>query len=71
MVYMQPQEMGWRPLYNSWLNTLPAFFESGEEEVNAHRTNILELVDIVVDPIIDFVRKNCQETSSTNDQALI
>ena len=26
MVYMQPHEMGWRPLYNSWKINLPAIF---------------------------------------------
>lgn len=33
--------------------------------------NIQELVDIVVDPMITFIRKQCVETTSTNDQALI
>jgi len=65
MVYMQPMMMGWRPMYTSWLNTLPKYFDNGEEEgeTNPHRANIIELVDIVVDPIIDFIRENCQETS--------
>jgi len=63
MVYMQPAEMGWRPMYTSWLNTLPKYFDNGEEETNPHRANIVELVDIVVDPIIEFIRSNCQETS--------
>ena len=33
--------------------------------------NIYELVDIVVDPIIQFVRKKCVETSATNDQGIV
>ena len=31
MVYMEPHQMGWRPLYNSWKNKLPTCF--GEEHV--------------------------------------
>lgn len=31
MVYMQPHSMGWRPLFESWLNTLPASF--GKEQI--------------------------------------
>lgn len=33
--------------------------------------NIQELVDIVVDPILKFVRKECVETTATNDQAML
>lgn len=32
MVYMQPKEVGWRPMYNSWKNNLPAYFNGTEEE---------------------------------------
>ena len=71
MVYLQPAELGWRPMFDSWLNTLPKFFDDTEEEENAHMKNVLELVEIVVQPIIDFVRKECVETTPTNDQALI
>jgi len=27
MVYLQPHEMGWRHLYDSWCKNLPACFE--------------------------------------------
>jgi len=26
MVYMQPHQMGWKPLLDSWINTLPTQF---------------------------------------------
>ena len=72
MVYLQPAELGWRPMFNSWKNTLPAYFDDVEGEAeNAHMKNIQELVDVVVQPIITFVRKECQETSPTNDQSII
>ena len=72
MVYLQPAELGWRPMYESWKTTLPSFFDDKEEEAeNAQMKNIEELVDIVVDPIISFVRSECIETTPTNDQALV
>lgn len=73
MIYMQPHLIGWRPLYDSWKNTLPEFFQTtGEEDQgNPFMANVDELTDIVVDPIIAFIRKECRETSGTNNQAIV
>lgn len=27
MVYLQPETLGWKPLYTSWKNTLPEFLQ--------------------------------------------
>ena len=68
MVFLQPAELGWRPMLDSWLNKLPRFFDDKEgEDENAQMKNIRELINVVVDPMIKFVRKECVETSSTND----
>lgn len=68
MVYMQPKEVGWRPMYNSWKNNLPAYFNGTEEEPsNIFMSNVDELIEIVVQPMIDFIRVECVETSATND----
>ena len=32
MVYLQPEQIGWRPMFESWKNTLPAFFDDNPEE---------------------------------------
>jgi hypothetical protein len=32
MVYLQPAELGWDPMYVSWKKTLPAFFDDIEGE---------------------------------------
>jgi len=41
MVYLQPAELGWRPMFDSWMNTLPKYFDDNEEEAeNAQVKNI-------------------------------
>lgn len=62
MVYMEPHQMGWRPVFNSWKNKLPTCFQDDHlmKTVN-------ELVDIVVQPCIDFIRQECVETTKTLD----
>jgi len=65
MVYLQPHEMGWRHLYDSWKNTLP-------EELEEEQKKLLDnLVEVIVQPCIDFVRKECKEQTPTEDQNLV
>ena len=67
MVYLQPETLGWKPLYTSWRNTLPEFLLSNDFYMKA----IDELVKIVVQPCIDYVRDKCKEIAPTNDQNLV
>lgn len=70
MVYMQPHEMGWRPLYDSWKLSIPAFFL--DENVASHYIPLFdELVDVVFQPCINFIREQAQETTPTNDQSIV
>lgn len=57
--------MGWRPIFNSWKNKLPTCF------LDDHIKTICELVDVIVQPTLDFVRGECQETTPTSDQNLL
>jgi dynein heavy chain len=69
VIYMQPHLVGWRPMYESWKNTLPkCFYNEGNE---AHLKNIDELVDVVVQPCIDYIRNDCHEITPTDDQSLV
>jgi dynein heavy chain len=69
VIYMQPHLVGWRPLFDSWKNTLPdCFYAEGNE---AHLKNIDELIDVVVQPCIDYIRDDCQEVTPTDDQSLV
>jgi dynein heavy chain len=54
MIYMQPQELGWEPLYESWKNTLPKhFYVDGNEKFTVQ---IDELIDVLIQPCLDFIR---------------
>lgn len=67
MVYMQPLEIGWRPFYNSWKNNLPTFFHKDEKNKDIYLPAFDELMDVLIQPIINFVRFEAKETTPTND----
>lgn len=47
MVYMQPLEMGWKPLFFSWMNNLPEFLIGSDEKTQGlYQPAIRELVDV-------------------------
>jgi len=56
MVYMQPLEMGWRPLIYSWKNNLPAFFLRDEKNKETYLPAIDELIDVVIPPLLAFIQ---------------
>eukprot|EP00958_Prasinococcus_capsulatus_P016076 scaffold1766_cov401-Prasinococcus_capsulatus_cf.AAC.33 len=63
MVYVEPTQMGWRPLQESWMATLPGTLRS-------HKCMLQALFDWLVDPCIRFVRKACRESVPTADVSL-
>jgi len=65
MVYLQPHEMGWNHLFLSWKNTLPKNFTQDQFKY------LDQLVGIIVQPCIDFIRKEAKEQSPTEDQCLV
>jgi len=70
MVYLQPHMMGWRPLYDSWKNTLPALFLD-DRYCEYYLPLFDELIDVVVQPCINYIRNECSETTPTNDQNIV
>ena len=65
MVYLEPHEMGWEPIFYSWKNRLPETFQ---EE---HLKTINELCEVVIPPCLEFIRTSCIETTPTQDQNLV
>lgn len=55
MVYVEPSQIGWRPLRDSWMQAqLPASVDQ------QHRLRLEELFEWLVDPCMAFVRKECK-----------
>ncbi|XP_021341821.1 dynein heavy chain 12, axonemal-like isoform X1 [Mizuhopecten yessoensis] len=55
MVYLEPSTLGWRPIMRSWINTFTgAMVREGAEVIEA-------LFEWLVDPCLEFVRKNTKE----------
>ncbi|XP_065898705.1 dynein axonemal heavy chain 3-like isoform X2 [Dysidea avara] len=54
MIYMEPHQLGWRPLFESYLRTLP-------QQINEeNQTLIKDLFGWLVQPCLDFVRHECK-----------
>ena len=53
MIYVEPSEMGWEPLKQSWMNTLPPLLEP-------HNERLEELFAWLVEPSIRFVAKTAK-----------
>ena len=60
MVYVEPSSMGWRPLFDSWLHTLP-------EALEPFKQRIADAFEWLVNPCIHFVRRYCGEMVPTAD----
>ena len=52
MIYLEPSMLGWKPLMQSWINTLP---KTLTEE---HKDLIVSLFTRMVPSCLDFVRKS-------------
>ncbi|KAJ7552701.1 hypothetical protein O6H91_06G065600 [Diphasiastrum complanatum] len=64
MVYLEPHQMGWKPLMLSWMKTLPSI----PGPIKIHLQGLFEWM---VPPCLRFVRKNLKEISMTSDANLV
>ena len=65
MIYVEPSQIGWRPLKVSWLAQLDdAVYASYKDKIDA-------LFEWLVEPCLRFVRKHCKEAVMTSDIALV
>ncbi|XP_072535232.1 dynein axonemal heavy chain 3 [Salminus brasiliensis] len=54
MIYMEPHQLGWTPLRDSYMDTLP------DSLAPEHRELIVDLFDWLVQPCLDFITYNCR-----------
>lgn len=80
MIYMEPEQLGWKPLMTAWISTHfieGAFNKSLDEEsrtiplFEADVELIVHLFEWLVDPCLSFVRKAMDEMSPTVDSNLV
>ncbi|XP_071775394.2 dynein axonemal heavy chain 3 [Centroberyx gerrardi] len=60
MIYMEPQQLGWAPFRDSYMDTLP------ESLSTEHRELILDMFDWLVQPCLDFVASECRFVVQTS-----
>eukprot|EP01116_Phalansterium_solitarium_P008654 TRINITY_DN225_c0_g1_i6.p1 TRINITY_DN225_c0_g1~~TRINITY_DN225_c0_g1_i6.p1 ORF type:complete len:4288 (+),score=2116.54 TRINITY_DN225_c0_g1_i6:207-13070(+) len=58
MIYMEPDGLGWRPIVQSWLNSvgLPEPLQNAER-----RGQIMAMFQWLVDPCLHFIQSKCKE----------
>ncbi|KAM8960487.1 dynein axonemal heavy chain 3 [Pelodytes ibericus] len=54
MIYMEPHQLGWTPLKDSYMNTLP------ESLTKEHRDLINDMFNWLIQPCLDFIRLECK-----------
>mmetsp|Transcript_18334 Transcript_18334/g.32628 ORF Transcript_18334/g.32628 Transcript_18334/m.32628 type:complete len:172 (-) Transcript_18334:167-682(-) len=64
MVYLEPHQLGWRPLVLSWIAALP-------EHMAAHKDHLLALFDWLVPVSLRFNRRETKEGAPTLDSNLV
>jgi len=64
MVFMEPMSLGWRPIYESWKNTLPVLVKPMIEEIDDYYLWI-------VPAALEFIRKNCRFVIPTSQLSMV
>lgn len=59
MVFMEPKEMGWRPIFDSWVNTIREILK--EEDVE----EVISMFDWAIDHALRMIRTKFSEISPT------
>ncbi|XP_071816044.1 dynein axonemal heavy chain 12-like isoform X3 [Apostichopus japonicus] len=63
MIYLEPSNLGWRPVLKSWINDLPEMLKAESALINA-------LFDWLLEPCLVYLRKNLKEYVPTMNNSL-
>ena len=61
MIYLEPSQLGWGPFYESYKKVLKEKLLVEQYEL------ILEIVDWLTDPVLNFIKYNCKAFIETSD----
>ena len=61
MIYMEPRQLGWKPLKDTYLEQLPDSVTEEQKEL------IIELLEWLVQPCFDFIRHNSTKFIQTSE----
>jgi len=64
MVYLTPEELGWRPYVQTWIKT---YFDDEDLFSEFLQDHMFMLFDATVDIGLEYVRNNCSEPIKTTD----
>ncbi|XP_024913275.1 dynein heavy chain 3, axonemal-like [Cynoglossus semilaevis] len=65
MIYMEPDQLGWTPLRDSYMNTLPKHLNEQDREL------IVALYDWIIQPCLDFIYNECRFIIDTSPIHLV
>ena len=58
MIYMEPDCIGWRPMMECWLNTIPLSLPQ--------KSMVTKLFDWAIPPALEFISSSCREAVATS-----
>ncbi|XP_006892348.1 PREDICTED: dynein heavy chain 12, axonemal [Elephantulus edwardii] len=66
MIYLEPSQLGWKPLVSSWLNSLTGLLHEPEQQAL-----LQELFDWLIPPSLRLRKKKCKELIPTSDSNVV
>ncbi|KAB1264175.1 Dynein heavy chain 12; axonemal [Camelus dromedarius] len=66
MIYLEPSQLGWKPLVSSWLNSLKGPLQEPE-----HQALLRGLFDWLIQPTLNLRKKKCKELIPTSDSNVV
>ncbi|XP_070633246.1 dynein axonemal heavy chain 12 isoform X10 [Bos indicus] len=66
MIYLEPSQLGWKPLVSSWLNSL-----KGPLQEPDHQALLRGLFDWLIKPTLKLRKKKCKELIPTSDSNVV